>query len=151
MGVRVWVVICLGLLVSAVSAAQRLDLNAIGEAKTTDTGDLVLRGAFHGEVEGTIRATFRIGEASQVTGDWSVTLFTKHADGSRSEAGTLLGRVDAATARGGEDRIVELRDVKLVVTEGLGEYAGLSEGSGTLDIHLGFPGEPFQGSLSLIF
>ena len=35
MGVRVWVVICLGLLVSAVSAAQRLEVSAFGRSRSS--------------------------------------------------------------------------------------------------------------------
>jgi len=143
--------VCIALFVSAVSAGQRLEVGARGEAHTTPAGELVLRGALHGDVQGTMRATLRLDGPSQVAGDWALTLLTQHADGSTSEAGVLVGRVDAGTVLTDSRGLVALRDVKLVLTDGVGEYAGRSEGDGTLDVLLGLANEPFQASVSLTF
>jgi hypothetical protein len=98
-----------------------------------------------------MRATLRLEDSSQVTGDWAVTLLTQHGDGSTSHAGVLMGRVDRGTVLTDTSGVVALRDVKLVLTDGAGEYAGISDGDGTLDVHLGLADEPFQASLSLNF
>jgi hypothetical protein len=152
MGLRMGVV-CLALLVStaSVSAAQRVDAGALGDVQTTQSGELVLRGALQGDVHGTMRTTLRLDSPSHVTGDWALTLVTQHADGSTSPAGVLMGRVHSGTVLTDSTGVVALQDVKLVITEGLGDYAGLAAGDGTLDVQLGFADEPFQASLSLTF
>jgi hypothetical protein len=144
--------VSLALCASLVSAAQRLDARAVGEAREGRAGELVLDGRLHGEVRGTLRATLLVDGASPVAGDWTVTLLAEHGDGSTSEAGALVGRIAAGTVLSDGNGIVGLRDLQLVVTGGRGEYAGLAEGDGTLDVHhLGPAGEPFQASLSLTF
>jgi hypothetical protein len=149
---RILFAVCLALLATNTSAAQHLEMAASGDIQSSETGELVLRGAVHGDGEGTLRATFRVAGANLVGGQWTITLLTRHADGSTSESGVLVGRIEPGpVVTDSADAVVAMRDVKLVLTDGDGEYAGLSEGAGTLDVQMGLGTEPFQASLSLTF
>jgi hypothetical protein len=147
---RTWIPLCLALFVSTVSAAERLASNVLGEVQSTQSGQLVLHGALQGDRDGTVRVTLQP-KGSSVSGDWALTLFTRHADGSTSQAGVLLGRVTTGTVLADSDGVVALRDLELVLTDGIGEFEGLSAGDGSLDVDLGPAGTPFQASLSLTF
>ena len=124
---------------------------AAGEASWPNTGELALRGVLSGEARGTLRASIRLDGHHVPGGDWSATLLTTNADGSESEAGTISGTVDPGTALGADGRVHALKDLRLTITSGNGEFAGVTSGSGSLDVRLGANGEPFHATLTLTF
>ena len=145
------VLVVLVSLASAAASPATRTAEAAGEASFPNPGELALRGALSGEVRGTLRVSIRLDGQQVPGGDWSAALLRTDADGSESEAGTISGTVDHGSVLAADGRVHALADVRLTITSGTGEFAGLSSGSGSLDVRLGATGEPFHATLKLTF
>ena len=86
-------------------------------------------------------------------GSWLILITAERADGARDVLGTIRGQVlngsfepDADSAR------ITVRGVVLAVTEGTGQYATVTEGSGSLEAASDTRDTPqFVGRLELTF
>lgn len=147
------VFVCTAVLASPLGAMrQTIEAAAQGEAKLTETNELILRGALEGDLRGTLQVTLRWETTSRARGHWSLTTFADSADGAPVETGTIRGDVvDGAFVAGPAGAITSISDLKLTVSAGSGEYATVSDGSGRLDVQLGRDVEPFRGTLSVTF
>jgi hypothetical protein len=147
------VVMCIALsIVTLTASSGTFDVRASGEALVNNNGELELRGALEGSSHGTLRVTLRRHNDAVISGDWALTTVTEIADGVEIEAGAMSGRVDAGTvltAEGG--RLVSLSNLALTILDGSGDYAGVAEGNGRLDVRLGRESEPFQATVAFTF
>jgi hypothetical protein len=147
------VVVCAFVVSLAPLLAARASLEAKihGEARATETGQLVLRGALEGDVAGTLHVTLR-GDGPQAAGHWHLTFETTQDDGTVVETGGLRGAVTGGSVMPGPDgRVVALSNLTLLVTEGSGQHTAVAEGSGRLDVRLGRDIEPFTATLAITF
>ena len=110
-----------------------------------------------GDVSGDLNGSFYVafdcqGEAI-LGGSWLVQVTAERADGTKDVLGTIRGQVlngsfeaDADSAR------IAVHDVVLAISEGTGDYATVTEGSGSLEATSDTRDTPqFVGRLGLTF
>jgi hypothetical protein len=143
------------LLTAASIHARVTDLETAvqGQVQQTETGELRLRGTLFGDMPGTLELTLNMSPDGVALGHWTLTKVTTDANGVEIEIGALSGMVSRGSSvalEGGQ--LVALRDVELKVSEGSGEFADTTEGTGRIDVRFDPLGAgPFRADLTLTF
>ena len=117
------------------------------------SSDNFASGDASGDLRGSFFLAFDCRDGSISGGTWLILVTTDGADGTTEVRGTIRGQVvEGAFERDGGGARIVVHGVALAVTEGTGEYAGVSGGTGSLDATADPEGAPqFVGKIGLTF
>ena len=117
------------------------------------SSDNFASGDASGDLSGSFSLAFDCQDGAISGGTWLVLVTADAPDGTTEILGTIRGQVLRGSFESdGDGARVIVRDVSLAITEGTGRYAGVVEGTGSLDATSDYEGAPqFVGTLGLSF
>ena len=117
------------------------------------SSDNFASGDVSGDLNGSFYVAFDCQDETILGGSWLILVTAERADGARDVLGTIRGQVlNGSFEPGGDSARITVRDVVLAVSEGTGQYATVTEGSGSLQATSDTRDTPqFVGRLGLTF
>jgi hypothetical protein len=117
------------------------------------SADTFASGDALGDVSGSFFLAFDCQNGALTGGTWLVLVTAEGPGGTTEILGTIRGQVlDGSFEPAGDGARVIVRDVSLSITEGTGRYAGIVEGTGSIDATADPDATPqFVGTLGLTF
>ena len=146
--------VCVLLAAASIDArVTTLETAVQGQVQQTENGELRLRGTLLGDTPGRLEVTLNLSPDGVALGHWTLTKVTTDGDGVEFEVGSLSGMVSRGSSvalDGGQ--LVALREVELKISEGSGEFADTTDGTGRIDVRFDPLGAgPFRADLTLTF